>query len=359
MSTNMLLRIILFPIFVFSSIVCTENTNPVKVVEVENKSPIIVSEGWSLLANSPGDYIWAMSVSTEGVFYIGVEGGLFRSFDNGLSWEQVYSSGTPLVIYISPYDSVIVLSLSGTFHTTTVYSTDKGQTWKESNEQPQGSSVHYYLSLPSGEILAGGWGGDESTGGIYISKDKCVSWKRVPDFVNGLSVLSFALNSANDVYAVISSSSLSNGTAIYCSKDKGQSWVQVRNTDSLAIYYLVININDALIFGNSKSIFISESNTDNWKSLDPSFHDGLIDDLGIDSNDNLLVTFFDVEDNMTKVLLYSELSNNWYSIEGSNLPETGYPFSTLVGKDHHIYLATFGSGIYKTKLSIDEILKLN
>ena len=356
MSTNILLRIILFPILVFSSIVCKKNTNP---IEVENESPIIVSDSWSLLPNPPGNPIWSMSVSTDGIFYAGTDG-LVRSIDDGLSWEQIYSSGTPNVIYVSPYDGMIILSLSGPFRTTTIYSTDNGVTWEQSNEQPKSSSIGNYLSLPSGEILAGGWVHDESTGGIFISKDKGVGWKRVPDFVKEPNVVAFALNSANEVYAVIASGFLVyNTTAIYCSKDKGESWLQIPTPDSLIILNLVINKSDALIFSTNKSIFISESNTDNWKSLYPFIHNGYIESLGLDSNDNLLATFFDREDEMIKVLLFSQLSNNWYSIEGLNLPTSENHISTLIGRDHHIYLATFGSGIYKTRLSIDSILKQN
>jgi hypothetical protein len=215
------------------------------------------------------------------------------------------------------------------------------------------------LALPSGEILAGGFVHDESSGGIFISKDRCVSWKRVPDIVNYPSVLSFAKNSANDIYAVISSGFSAITTAIYCSKDNGQSWSQISTPDSLTIYNLIINKNNKLIFSTRKSVFISGSNADNWTSISPSFHDGIIYDLGLDSNDNLLVTFFDQEDNMTKVLLFSEVSNKWYSIEGISLSTIDYPTSTVVSKDRHIYLSTYRGGIYKTKKSIDVILELN
>ena len=355
MSTYALLRIILLPILMFSLITCKKNNNP---IEVENKNPIVVSDSWSLLPNSPGNPVWAMFITSDGVLYAGIKGGLVRSFDNGLNWEQVYSSGTPSSIYVSPYDSMIILSLTGTFNTTIVYSNDNGLTWKQPIEQPKNSSITNYLSLPSGEILAGGHVHDESSGGIFISEDKCVTWNRVPDFVNGPSVLSFALNSENNIYAAIGFGFPSYTTAIYCSKDKGQSWLQIMKPDSLIINNMVITRNDALIISTDKNIFLSESNTDNWKPLLPAIYDVFIESLVLDSNENIFVSFFDREDAIYKVFLFSELNQNWYSIEGSNLPTSGNYFRTFVGKDRHIILYTFDNGIYITKQSIDSILKL-
>ena len=85
---------------------------------------------------------------------------------------------------------------------------------------------------------------------------------------------------------------------------------------------------------------------------------GSVESLGFDSKDNLIVSFSDREDKTTKVLLYSGLSDNWYSIEGLNFT-TSYDNTALVGKDHYIYLYTFENGIYKTTQSIDEILRIN
>ena len=355
MLTKILLGIILISILAFSSIACKKITTP---IEAENKSPIIVSDSWSVLPGSPGNPIWAMSISSEGVFYAGIKGGLVRSFDNGLTWEQIYSAGTPNVIYVSPYDSMIILSLTGTFITTTVYSTDNGLTWEQSIEQPKYSSINHYLSLPSGEILAGGFVHDESSGGMFISKNKCATWKRIPDLEDSPSVWSFALNSENDVYAVISSGFSASTTSIYCSKDEGESWSKILIPDSLVAYNLVINKRNELIISTNKNIFISESSKDNWKSLFPSYHDGSVESLGFDSNDNLIVSFSDREDKTTKVLLFSGLSDNWYSIEGLNFT-TSYDNTALVGKDHYIYLYTFENGIYKTTQSIDEIFRIN
>jgi len=122
---------------------------------------------------------------------------------------------------------------------------------------------------------------------------------------------------------------------------------------------MVINRNDAFIINTAEGIFISEDITSGWNLISPSLHTGFITSLVLDSDDNLFATFHDEEDKMIKVLILSASTKIWYSIEGLNLPISEYDISTLIGKDRHINLATFSSGIYKTKQSIDSIISTN
>ncbi|MGE5861763.1 MAG: WD40/YVTN/BNR-like repeat-containing protein, partial [Ignavibacteria bacterium] len=223
---------------------------------------------------------------------------------------------------------------------------------------PNSSSIRHYLALPTGELLAGGFVHDESSGGIFVSKDKGVTWKRVPDFVKEPSVLSFALNSANDIYALITFPFTCDSTVIYCSKDKGQSWFEVIKPDTVDIFNMLINRNNAFIINTAEGIFISEDRSSDWNLISPSSHDGIIISLGLDSDDNIYATFLGSGYKMTKVLVLSASTNTWYSIEGLNFAAYDH-ISTLIGKDRHIYLTTFSSGVYKTKQSIDSIISTN
>lgn len=355
MKTIVLNRILVLLILVCLLLTCKDYTIP---VDPEIKDPVAVKDSWTLLPGSPGNPVWAMFLGEDGILYAGVEKGFVRSLDNGLSWELIYSSGTPNVIYVSPYDGEIILSLTGTFRSTTVYSIDNGKTWRPSVTQP-GGSISLYLALPGGDLLAGGFVHDESAGGLFISKDKGVTWIRVPDLVKEPTVLSLTLNSANDVYAAIRSSVPGGKTEIFCSKDKAQTWSQVIKPDSLIINKLVINRNNSFIVSTDKNIFISENNEDKWKSLLSYPVNGYIQSLEIDSNDNLVTVFYDLKEKKLKVLLYSKLNDKWYSIDGLTYPISGCDISAFIGKDHHIYLYTFDCGIYKTKQSIDTILKEN
>lgn len=347
MPAKLLLRTAIISFLVFSSIVCKKDNHP---VEAENTDPVIITDAWEKLPDPPGGMVWVMKAGDDGALYAGIESGLARSTDSGLSWEQVYSS-TPNVIYFSPYDGMIILSLTGSFNTTTCYSTDNGVTWKCSEKQPASSSISHYISLPEGELFAGGFIHDESSGGLFISSDKGVSWNRLPDIMQQPSVASLALNPANHVYALLTSGFSFSNASIYCSTDKGNSWSKIQKPDSLYVRDLVITRSNGLIVCNYKDILISEDNGENWRSLAFPDKDGMITDIEIDSDDNLLVTFLG-PDNTTKVFLYSGVRKKWYIIEG--IKSSSYErMSTIVGKDRHIYLATFDEGVYKTRQSID------
>lgn len=348
-----------FTFFVIWTIISLSCERHASSIEPNNKEPIVIQDAFSALPNSPGEEIWAMAVSPDGVLYAGVRDGLVRSFNNGTSWENIYSSGIPNVIYVSPTDSMILLSLAGSFITTTVFSLDTGKSWKHPSEPPQ-SSIGRYLSLPTGEILAGGYFHDESSGGIFISHDKGETWQRHPVLSSGLSVSSFALNSSSQVFALIIFSFPAYIPAIYRSQDHGQSWSEIAKFDTLRVFDLLINSHDNFIISSDKGLFVSQDEAQNWELLDPGFHNVFINDIVLDSEENLVMSVYDREDDTMKVLLIPSSATVWYSLEGLRLPTTGYyDVSILIDRANYIYLFSVKSPIYKSKYSIETILSLN
>lgn len=223
-------------------------------ISPESQEPIVIQDFWAPLQNSPANRIFSFARDSKGRFYAGTSNGLFRSFDNGNIWENIHSS-TPIAIYVSPIDGTILLSLSGSFTTSTVYSIDNGKSWRRPS-QPLSGSIGRYLSLPTGEILAGGYFHDESSGGIFISSDR------------------------------------------------GDTWEQ----STLGLWLSVLSLRRF------------ETNS------------------------------------MHKILFLPNSTNRWYLLEGLS-ESLGSRSIVVVGNDHHIYVSTFGRGIYKSKEPLASIYK--
>lgn len=361
---RVLFRIFAFTIFVTLFLSCKKEENPLLPDISENTNPIVIADSWSLFSTPPAVEIRAMSKSNDGILYSGIRdgirSGLVRSSDNGLSWEQIYKGGVPTSVYISPIDGMIILSLGGPFTTTTVYSKNNGVNWEYPIQQPR-ATVNSYLALPTGQILAGGTMHDESQGGVIISHDKGVTWEHDPILGKDLSVVSFALNSVNDVYTLVAHPMINNNrltyfSVIYKSKDQGQTWLEISKFDTLSVYNLTIDKNDNLFINTNKGLFFSSENNLDWKSSKPLTHNEFIYEMLIDSEDNLVLTLFDFDNKKTTVLLLTASRDKWYSIDGLSLPSFEFPISTLISNDNYIYLTTSNKGMFKTKFTINELL---
>ncbi len=177
---------------------------------------------WSVEKLSPGmsgtDYGYTpITVAPDGDIFAGVGGILFRSTDNGASWDITgATTGLFTCIAVDRAERVYV----GVEKGGVMQSTDRGETWALASAGIDADySVVDIASNGRGKLFAA----TRTGAGLYRSSEDDILWSAIgPQGVRWVGMLFVASN--GDLY--ISASNLSHGTQmqLYRSADDGTSW---------------------------------------------------------------------------------------------------------------------------------------
>jgi len=191
--------------------------------------------------------------STGGVLYIGTMlGGVFRSFDEGVTWEQISS----------PEDEVLVENVSKFF-----------------------TNDDKFVVVFSGEV-------DERPNSFYYSVDSCKSWSYIIDYLTNIQkVQKVFMFSDNNVVLIEKFSH-----KLYLSKDSCKTWNEVS-------YFSGKNVSDfyyqneklfALI--NGKEVYYStSSDLIDWQKLEISLPADNILKLAVTTDERLIIQSSDFQ----------------------------------------------------------------
>jgi photosystem II stability/assembly factor-like uncharacterized protein len=212
--------------------------------------------------------IWSLAISRGSIFAGTVFSGVYRSTDNGNTWQKVGLNNSVLSFAVSS-DTVF----AGTDNGGVYRSTNNGNSWT-----PIGLSYNniWSLAISRGSIFAG-------TGrGIYRSTDNGNTWALLN--VNIGEVRSLVVN-AGSIFA-------GGGRDVYQSKDNGNSWSQInKGFIDGGISSLTIS-KDALFVGTFYSgIYRSTDNGNSWVQVNNGLSNTDIRSLGL-SGDNLYAGTF-------------------------------------------------------------------
>ena len=197
-----------------------------------------------------GNPFLTVAASENGYFFGGTSSGkIFRSSSSTPNWTNItdtLSSGYIYKIGIDSSGVVFVLSDVGVFR-----STDNGNTWQNVNGIPATYNFSLLFS-PWGDIFIGG-GGDG--GGIYRSTDDGMNWTNYQDGLTNSALLSLALNRDGTLFA---------GTydGVFCSNDTGKTWID----SSSGLKSRQIN---SLIFTSSRYLLAGTRGSGFFKSVNP------------------------------------------------------------------------------------------
>jgi len=254
----------------------------------------------------------------ENIFYLGTNSGIYVSYDNCGSWENIGLTDTIV--------GNILITLTDTIFLSAVRYIYKYQNnnWSLLFYLPMGVSILYEDS--NGNIYAGTWGG------IYKSANNGETWTQTliitttavilsivedsdsilyagaTNFMGGegafrsldhgdsweyfglhnVYVSSLAVNSNNELFAGAQGHQLLNltGAGIYKYNKDQQEWVQIK--DSLIVTTMVINSEDEIYIGRSNDfggqggVLVSYDDGNNWQLLDSG--------LGTDNMKELILT---------------------------------------------------------------------
>jgi len=252
----------------------TRITQYIYVVGIVAGEPggLYVAEGAEITKSTDGGENWQVLLSTYGIqalirtplglLYVGTKyDGIFRSSDDGLSWQQI-NNGLPAASYSVASIYSLAAGISGDLYTGTgkgvFRSTDNGNNWLPANDNLQESQVRSLVVTAGGAVFAG-----TRERGIYRSTDNGQNWQEVLYNASHPWILALAANSDGDIFAG------TDGGGIYRSTDNGDTWQQVNNgLHNDRIKAMAIS-DDSLIYAGSlgNGVFYSDNNGDGWTQV--------------------------------------------------------------------------------------------
>lgn len=235
-------------------------------------------DSWELLdVDSQFSYvnIFTIRYNSENVLFIGASGRIFRSYNDGDSFETVFTGGNNMLeINFSPDNEIYAVGWSYI-----IRSSDGGNTWDTLFE---GGNI-YFADIDfglNGEIytVGGSYDGPGTGSGFHRSLDHGATWENIG--ITDLHVTSIEVNDDGEILV---------GTVdagVQSSKDIGESWTFVAG---LSVTALESDLQDNLFAGvdgyDYEGFRFSDDWGNNWANLNDTVLNPYIDQISI-SPDN-------------------------------------------------------------------------
>lgn len=287
---------------------------------------------WSRVTD-PGltaEHFTCLEFNSLGHIYVGTDdGGVFRSTNNGLSWESK-SNGLPnsiesLVIDVS--DNLFAGTSDGRLY----YSVNNGDLWTQTGSGLPGTNINAFSINSSGQMFAGLDGN-----GVYRSIDNGNNWTEINDGLTALTVWEFTVDSDDDIFGA------SWGRSIVRSTDNGGTWTQASNVQS-QLWAVAINSSNHIYAGGTNFVWRSTDNGDTWMDYSNGLAGTQIISIAITSGGYVFAGSV-VGDGEGNIYRTAENENNWAQVyEGPK-----FIFRLAVNANDDIFALTGGEGVLRS-----------
>jgi photosystem II stability/assembly factor-like uncharacterized protein len=286
---------------------------------------------WDEVSNGlPGYYHFynGMISSLNGYIFIWNADGIYRSSNKGENWVEITCREIARIrsFVFSSDDEVFAGTDEGMF-----YSNDYGDSWREINDgfKTINPSVRSIVISQSGNIFAG-----TIQEGVYHSIDKGKNWLRINEgLLYPPDIYSLAINSDGYLFAGVSK-------GIFRSSDNGENWIKLNGFPDVRTNHLLISPDKKIFAGTSgKGLYQSSNNGNTWEAANNGLTDSIINSIIYSSNDHLFTG--------TNNGIFHSIDNgkNWTGI--SSL-ENLYVLSLEKNLSNHIYAGTNEGIFYST-----------
>jgi len=306
---------------------------------------------WTLIDNV--NRISKMAIHGNGNIFGGSQKfGMFRSTDNGDSWDLINNGldTTHLLITsvsINENDVIFIGTAPNNLYSLTgknYRSTDNGDNWIAIDSGLLGTVLHT-IEFDSTNNIFGG-----TMMGVFFSSDNGNTWIHKSDGMRGVNFNSICTASNNNFFGVISGL-----PKLYKSSDNGVNWeIFTQDFPFSGFHSIAINQNDhffAGIYDEDPGIQVGICrSTDNGTSWDVVLQ-GLsytIKEIKIKQNGDI----FAVAD--IGIFRSTNNGDNWVQV----FSEWG-PTSLDFNDDGHIFATCIGSGVYRSKDNGDNWIQIN
>jgi photosystem II stability/assembly factor-like uncharacterized protein/uncharacterized protein YjbI with pentapeptide repeats len=286
-------------------------------------------------------YIDAISQSPNGRVFAGVYGdGVSRTPDKGTTWIRVNAALTRPAMLTEAVATnaagyILEGSQAGIFR-----STDEGATWNQATislSSGQWPWIYSFAVNPSGVLFAGGlvFSGGTWVAAIFRSSDNGANWGQLTTGLSGYIIRSISIGPNGHLFAG-GNDSLQKGI-VYKSADNGDSWAQVLSSNPGIVMSLAINA-DGYVFAGTYGGGVLRS-MDDGASWSQAIRAG--DYLAIDSRGYVFAATGngDLFCSMDKGTTWVQLTSN---------PWTVRILSLLRSSDDYIFAGTLGKGVYRS-----------
>lgn len=277
-----------------------------------------------------GGVIGDIAINKQGVIFAGMypvyHNGLYKSIDNGDSWEKIktqFEDFAVYSIYITKTGNIWV----GTDTQAAFYrSTDNGTTWENKNIGFNTSECWSIGESKDGVLFAG----DADVGRLFRSTNNGENW----ELSTNLAPLSFATDSNNIVYA-----GTFNG--LYLTSDNGLTWAQNLSFPASTISSVLIDTNNNIYCGtgyynNGNGVYYSDDGGKNWIQI--GLESKVVLSLAFDSGGNLYAGT--LSDGLFKT---SDLGQSWQQYQNGIYRKDVYKLK--LNNEDDIFIGSEGSGV--------------
>lgn len=204
---------------------------------------------WAPTSGPEGGSLYEMAQINSTLFVSAVNGGVYKSNDNGVNWEPC-SSGLPSSASVQDFVEFNGNLYASVYGNGIYLSSDLGENWQPINSGIE-NLTFYNIAVQGDEIYAG-----NANGGVYYSSDNGTTWTEKSSGVENEQIRAFAfLNS--DVYA--------GGIKLYRTSEQEGSWEEVSVPDmgvnGLRSLYIA---NKVMYLSTSTYILVSKDSTKTW-----------------------------------------------------------------------------------------------
>jgi hypothetical protein len=263
---------------------------------------------WVQTTGPTGGSIVAMYVFNSVVYAAIEQGGVFRSIDNGTTWNPITGDITGRAVNSFIGDQSGTILCAGTLGYGIYASTNNGVTWAQSDMTLlNGGNFVYALNRIGNDLYAG------TDGGVYRRASGASTWSRVPTtgLVN-LCVRSLAVSGTN-LYA---------GTdgGVYMTTNSGTIWT-AKNTGMPTTHINALMFNGSYLYaGTDNYVYRSSDNGTSWNQMKTGMTQSSV--LCLASSGTYIIAglygFYDTinrtSDNGTNWTSNSDISGSVYSL---------------------------------------------
>ena len=204
------------------------------------------------------------------LFASSVSNGVFRSVDYGNTWTEINSGISNLNIAslaINESGYLFAGSISHIDESATVYrSTDNGETWTDLMLNPNNYVQQMVLGIGNeGEIYAG------TDGLLLYSANNGDSWEEL--LINGIApyVISMGRSESGDFYI-----GMNFGDGLWRKVNGSEQWEHVMDDD---VYAIACDMNDNMFISTGSAILYSNTNGNSWMPTNDAEISGIINSL--------------------------------------------------------------------------------
>lgn len=266
----------------------------------------------------------------------GTQRGVFRSTDNGESW-QLTSDALPPTSTTTFAVQALAVGTDGSIFASTngtvVLSSDGGRTWKSFAQGLEGPDVWVLMKTPGGEIFAG-----TRDGGVYHLENRSQVWEPANHGLGNQHVMALVADQDGVLFAG------TYGAGIFLSDNDGQTWQQISEhlPDPFVISLAIGTDRTSIFAGTLSGVYISRDRGQSWYRSSYGLANWIVAALIVEPDSRSLFAA-----TWGGVFQFDDVGDSWLSVDG-NLARWGVRTLALGFDNKTLFAGTRRGGIFRS-----------